>query len=412
MSQALDTLVISHKPINEYALKRLILIFDHIHIIHPKENHFLLPANTFKFVYNKTTIMPYKMKTVPNKITIVPSDYGVFYNSDTYYDLENKVIDKFDYALKKGIIKITDLKERNFYNKYWLPLRLSYDFDTANKEFLESTISLLENDSLSAIKNGVERGMFIEPQGIKTYPDIPEIPDIFSDDENRKYNYQNQSFTIIGKLNRALIACGEYNLFPTFLNPALARLFISKYKAAKNNSEKNLNHQYQKMHNMELQKIQHLLYEMSEAILPDKIIKEIPIKELIIARNNTFQELHKLRRNVVKSIRFLSNNSFDENFLNESKKYIVKEFEPQIKDYYSNFCNVMAKFSNYLYGFVFGLGGYKIGLMQSLSPLEIGVLTGISATVPPVVSDLTNYIVKKDKDKFKNTYAYFLNFRS
>lgn len=151
---------------------------------------------------------------------------------------------------------------------------------------------------------------------------------------------------------------------------------------------------------------------MSEAILPDEAIKKIPIKELIIARNNTFHELYKLRRDVIKSVKFLSKNSFDKNFVKESEKFIANKLEPQIKDYYSSFWNIMAKFSGYLNVFGFGIGGYTIGLMQSLSPLEIGILTGISATVGPVVSDLASFMVKKDKVKFKNTYAYFLDFRS
>ncbi len=88
----IDALVIHHKPINEMILKRLILIFDHIHIINPEENNYLIPDKVAK------------IKT--NKMEIVLSNYGTLYNGNFYKKIENQLIDKFDYAYRKGIIRI------------------------------------------------------------------------------------------------------------------------------------------------------------------------------------------------------------------------------------------------------------------------------------------------------------------
>ena len=70
----------------------------------------------------------------------------------------------------------------------------------------------------------------------------------------------------------------------------------------------------------------------------------------------------------------------------------------------------MAKFSGYINTLAFGTAGCAIGLMQSLPPVAIAVLSGISATVGPAISNLADYLVKKDKERFNNCYSYFLNF--
>lgn len=396
--QNIDALVIHHKPINEIILKRLILIFDHIHIINPEENHYLIPDKVAK-IYSSNM-----------KITL--SNYGILYNGNAYEKMENQLIDKFDYAYHKGIIRIDDLKAGRFYNKYWLPLRLAYDFDTANKSLIDLSKNLLEKNPNVKMNNGIIRGFFPQPSGNKIYPDIPKMLDVFSEEENKKYKYNIQSFSIIGKLNRALAVCGEYNLIPVFIDSIIAKMFIKKYEIAKGNLEIELNNKFKGTNNIELQNVQHVLYKMSEIILPDKIITEIPIKELILARNNTFQELYKLRRKLLSSITFLAKNKFDLNFIKEVEMFINKEFEPQLKEYYSKFWGFIEKFLGYPTVFTFASLGSTIGLIQSLSLFEVVFLSGISATVGTAVTKLSDYIIKRDKSKFRNTYSYFLNFRN
>lgn len=393
----IDALVIHHKPINEIILKRLILIFDHVHIIDPEENHFLVPDKVAEINYNK--------------MKFILSNYGTLYNGNIYKKIENQLIDKFDYAYHKGIIRIDDLKAGRFYNKYWLPLRLAYDFDTANKSLVDLSKHLLEKNPNVDMNDGIIRGLFIQPSGNKIYPDIPEMLDAFSEEENKKYKYNIQSFSIIGKLNRSLAVCGEYNLIPVFIDSTIAKMFIRKCEIARGNLETELISKFKETNNIELQNVQYLLYKMSENILPDKIITEIPIKELILARNNTFQELYKLRRKLLSSITFLTKNKFNSNFIKEAEIYINKEFEPQLKEYYSKFWGFIEKYLGYPSVFTFTFLGSSIGLIQSLSPLEVAFLSGISATVGTAITQLSDYIIKKDKKKFKNTYSYFLYFR-
>jgi hypothetical protein len=392
----IDALLIHHRPIDEMLLKRLILIFDHVHIIDPKENKFLIPDGVAEIDYGT--------------MVIGCGDYGILYDPDHFVTQETRLIDQFDYAVNKGVIRIIDLRLLNFYKKYWLPLRLAYDFDTANKNLLNLSKKLCERESNVSSPDGIIRGSFIEPAGAKIYPSIPNVPNVFTEEETRKYQFDIQSFSMIGKLDRALAVCGEYNLIPAFAESTLAEMLIEKSNMAKQNTDIQVRSTFKEVNKIELQKVQYLLYRISEMILPNEILSQIPIRELVIARNNTFHELAKLRRKLITSMEFLSKHQFDTDFLKEVEAFMTKEFEPLLKDYHSKLLSRMLEFLKFESTFTFGSIGAAIGLSQSLNPLEIAFLSGITASVASAVNNLADYIVKKGKEKFKNSYAYFLNF--
>lgn len=219
------------------------------------------------------------------------------------------------------------------------------------------------------------------------------------------------SFLSIAKSIISLLLAGLLNLIPTFVNKNVAKLFIEKSNFIKNNSDKEMNTKFFMKNKVGLQNVQHLLYKISQVILPDEILDKIPIKELIIARNNTFEQLYKLRRNLLNSIKFLTTEEYDEKFTQEAEGYIEKKLKPQLEDYSSNFIKTLSKFIGYQSSFTFGIISAIIGLNQSLNPLQIVLFSGISATLGTVTTDLAKYVTNQGKSKFNNTYSYFLNFR-
>jgi hypothetical protein len=376
-------------------LKRMLLIFDHIHIIDPNENNFLIPRDICKVKYGR--------------MEISMTEYGVLYNGDLYKSIEEKLIDEFDYAYNKGILRVENLKYSKFYEKFWLSLRLSYEFDTANEKLLLATKGLLEGNSQYEYKSGILRGFFVQPSGVKIYPDIPPSPNVFKGKNEQLYELQ--AFSAIAKMDRSLLLAGLLDLIPTFVDDNVAKLFIEKSNFVKNNSDKDMIAKFFVKNKVELQNVQHLLYNISQAILPDEILEEIPIKELIIARNNTFQQLYKLRRKLLNSIEFLATEKYDEKFIQEAQVYIEKKLKPQLEDYSSNWIKILPKFIHYGSTLAFGSVGAMIGLNQSLNPLQIALFSGITATVGNVTSNLADYMANQGKSKFNNTYSYFLNFR-
>lgn len=150
---------------------------------------------------------------------------------------------------------------------------------------------------------------------------------------------------------------------------------------------------------------------MTQLMLPDEIISQVSVKDLIIARNNTFHELGKMRRAVLSSLDTLVKEGYEEDFQREAEKYIKKEFEPMLKSYYSRYWDLLAKFTNSTVTFSSTAVGTAIGLSQALSPLEIVFWSGISATVGSAASNLADYIVRSSKAKFRNSFSYLLNLR-
>src|SRR5690554_5630261 len=129
MKEELNGIVISHQPIKESTLKRLLLIFDHIFFLEPEENRFLIPDKV--------------SKTKVKNAVFEHGKYAVLYNGENYQEEENTLLDKFDYAINKGIIRILDLRLRKFYdNNNWLLLRQAHGYDTANAELMNYFIPL------------------------------------------------------------------------------------------------------------------------------------------------------------------------------------------------------------------------------------------------------------------------------
>jgi len=397
MTNELNGIVVSHKPISESSLKRLLLIFDRLYFINPEENKFLIPNNVSKIMFQNMEInMP---------------EYAVMYNGENYNSIENNLLDKFDYAINKGIVRVLDLKIRKFYEKNWLPLRLSYDFDTGNADLLNNFLPLtVKNENISH-QDGILRGLFMGPSNIKLYPEIPPQISFFTEEENKAFDLDHQLLSITGRLNRTLAISHEYNLIPIFINENLVRAYSQKIEIAKNNKEDKLNKEFIKKNRTELESVQFLLHKISEIILPDKIINEISVKELIYARNNTYHECMKLRRKLIKTISFLSETNFDDQFLKDVNNYIKKEVEPLVNKYQKKFIESMSKFLQLALPFGATVAGSEIGLQQDLSPMAIAYLGGISGTVGQVTSELSKYILKQKFKKTNNSFSYFINLK-
>jgi hypothetical protein len=397
MTEELNGIVVSHKPISESSLKRLLLIFDKLYFIHPEENKHLIPNNVAKIKFQN---MEFNM-----------ADYGVMYNGENYNLIEDNLLDKFDYAINKGIIRILDLKIKKFYEKNWLPLRLSYDFDTGNADLLNNFLPLTVKENNISMQTGICRGGFISPSNIKLYPDIPAQISFFTEEENKDFHLDHQLLSITGRLNRTLAISHEFNLIPIFINENLARAYSHKIEIAKNNKESKLNMEFLKHNRTKLESVQFLLHKISEILLPDDIINEISVKELIFARNSTYNECIKLRRKLIKTITFLSETNFDDKFLKDVDNYIKKEVEPLVNAYQKKFVESMNKFLQLALPFGSTVAGSVLGIQQGLSPMAIAYLGGISGTVGQVTTELSNYILKKRSKKMNNTFSYFINLK-
>ena len=306
---------------------------------------------------------------------------------------------------------VEDLARSNFYKKFWLPLRLAYDFDTGNKALLDLTLPLLQKKAHERIGNGMIRGGFIEQSGYKVYPDIPPIPQFVSKEDDELYKLEIQAFSIIGRLNRGLTVANEINAVPVFNNPSMIKLFAKKMEIAKLNSDRAVVEGFKKVNNFELQSVQHLLYKTSEVVLPDDILEKISIKELIIAREKSYHKLLKLRRGIRQSVDFISAHSFaGSDFNMQMQKHINQYLIPQYVKLNSEYRDLLAIHLKIPVTFISAAVGTGVGICQLLDPAQVVFFSAISATVGNYVSDLAKYILDSKNKKFRNTYSYFLDY--
>src|SRR5690606_15550444 len=276
MKDELNGLVISHQPIRESTLKRLLLIFDHIYFLEPEENKFLIPDKV--------------AKTKIQNVLFEHAKYAVLYNGENFQNEENELLDKFNYAIYKGIIRVLDLRLRKFYEDNWLLLRQAHGYDTANPDFMNYFIPLLKRRSNISQEDGVIRGSGMKYRGVQILPDIPTQAYFYNDEENKEYHLDHQLSSIVAKFDKGLAVSYQFDLIPIFLNEFTAKAYAHKIDSIKNNNDGYVSQLFENSNNFTLDKVQYFLHRISEMILPDSIIDQIPVKELIIARNNSYHE--------------------------------------------------------------------------------------------------------------------------
>jgi len=394
---SISALIINHEPVNTIAIKRLLLIFDKIYLLHPDENLFFIPDNVQAVDYGN--------------MKVIGAPYVPLFKGRLYKKADEDLINSVDYAYSKGYLKLLNLKEFNFFKKYWLPLRLAYDFDTSENTLYHLAKPLLYAAEDHSAEDGVIRGGWIEPRNIHFYPTIPTAAKIFPDEEESKYFYNHQFFSIIARLNKQLLVSGEFNLIPVFLNADLNNIYFEKIILSKSNPDLKLKRAFQEQHHFQMQNVQYLLFNISQKILPDEVLNTIPIKELIIARQNTYHELSKLRRKLLSSIRFLEKYKYNEQFTKEANKYISTKLMPLIDTFNNKFLTLLVQFTKINFTFSSAFFACNLSLAQSFSPLQIAILSGISAVVGSTVNNLASFILQKDKGKMQNTFSYFLKFK-
>lgn len=396
MSETKDALLICHRPVKSVVLKRLVLVFDHVYLLAPKENRFLIPDGVQRY------------RT--GQLSVEASAYGLLYRGEEHESDELRLLDELDYARHKGIIRVLELGPRRFYERYWLPLRLAYDFDTGNAKLAEAAAGMLECPGQRP-RNGIVRGLFVDSVQRPIYPRIPPELPVFRTPEAGEHAYDVQTYSAIGKLDRALAVCGEYNLMPAVVGKNLLEMFTIKAGLARANENSASSATSGKNARLELGKVEHLMFRISETIVSDEVLESLSVKELVLARNNTFHELVKLRRKLISSLSFLETADFGGHFQEEVQRFLDQELEPELKLYDSKFLSVFAKLAGVPLGVSSAIGAAAYGLTHSLSPLALAFLSGVSTVVGGVVNNLADYLAESGKRKFRNTFSYFLNLR-
>ncbi|GAB3819198.1 hypothetical protein GCM10028895_17300 [Pontibacter rugosus] len=399
--EELEAIVIHHQPLDDITLKKLLLIFDKVSFIDPTDNEHLIPDGVPQIDFH---------------VLVHSGSYAPLYKGRSYASTDYDLFDRFRKAIDENILNVLDLYNNGFYNKNWLPLKLSFDYDTANGSFASIFKPLFEskitwNPGDTVLPGDAVRDDLMHSMAPKLYPKLPEPQIIFdAEDEYKVGNfYDHQFYSIIAKLNKALLVSNEYKQIPVFINKHIAEGFSKKFEIAKANKE--IKFGFEEKFNFNPILLQQLLYRVSDYILSDEILKELSVIEIIKIREGTMGKLYKLRRELIQSIEFLSSVHFDEGSLGEVEEFINKKFLLQLTLYRNQYLEQLSKVLKHSSTFIFGLAGSAFGFSQALSPTDIAILGSVSATVGGVVSDLPDTLLNKSRNKFYNTYSYFLDIK-
>lgn len=387
----INALPIRFDTVNELLLKRLLLIFDKVCLLEPSEHKFLL--SPYSMVHNGTKL------SYPN-----PSD--PLYNGEKYEKIETDILNKFEYARKHNFITCKSLKHSGFYDKYAIPLKFTRHKDFNNPKILKFLSPFCEK-AQAPNKVGAPIADFIAIPDKNRRVDFRDLSSIIPDTDCNIDHYISN----IGRINRLLIASEHFNLIPVFTQNSAFDFFKLKIDLARANNEPDVNSIYERCCKSKLSAIQYLLFKISQSIIPDDVLENMPVRELLIARNNTFHELYKVRQKMLKLFNQITELQYTDTFNKEVENFVNKEVIPHVNEYNQKFLENFVKVAKNISQFAGAALSVYIGTVQSLRPIDIALLSGSTAVLGDYIYKLVDHLAFNKRDKFKNTFSYFINIR-
>jgi len=387
----LNALPIRFDAINEMLLKRLLLIFDKVCLLEPSEHKFLL--GPYSIVHNGTKLSH-------------PNASDSLFNGEKYEKTETDILNKFEYAVRRNFITCKSLKHSGFYDRYAIPLKFTQHKDFNNPDILKFLSPFCEK-AQTPNKVGAPIADFIAIPDKNRRVDFRNLNSIIPDTDCNINHY----FSNVGRINRLLIASEHFNLIPVFTQNSTFDFFKLKIDLARTNNEPDVNSAYERCYKSKLSAIQDLLFKISQSIIPDDILENMPIKELLIARENTFHELFKTRQKMLKLFNQITELQYTDTFVKEVDAFINREVIPHVNEYNKKFSENFTKAVKTISQFSLAAVTGYIGTVQSLSPIDIALLTGSTTVLGDYIYRVVDYLAFNKKNKSKNTFSYFINIR-
>ncbi|WP_018478806.1 hypothetical protein [Pontibacter roseus] len=446
LERGLKCLAVHHQPLTEIQLKRLLLTFDEVYFTPPSDNiHFLEkgaicysyhPDNLGVAIYSlngfemlqqyadvTTPTIPEDSLLTANILSyggrdksqtgayqaIVMSDILPLFNNKINESEEEKLIDRFEYALKKEFIKVLDYKATDFYKRNSIALKIAYDNDAVDKRSAFLLAPLLVKKKREQIKMFIPSPPFVEMYDTKLFPGV-KYNSIFPENNNKLYDYDRQLFSIVAKVNKKLALAGDFNLIPVFINQHIYNFFNYKVEKSRNNKEEGVIREWQNTSNIPLFNLSQILIKASDIHIPDYVLKRLTIPEIVSYRERCLDELYKLRKNLVDDLNEIIMTQHGMYFDREMGKFLYSKLIPDFQKY-QNAQNSILQNKVAKWGINFSVGAVSsyIGTIQGLSPTLIALLGGTSPLFSEALIQLSDKLRDSKKKQYENTFAYFLN---
>jgi hypothetical protein len=445
LDSGLKGLVINHKPLTEVDMKRLLLIFDELYFLDPRQNMYFLKEGSICYTYefekgNVARIVSSDgfeiLKRFSNlqkpdigsdlkayslihegqdKIHIVPTNMVPYYNGREYKKQEERLLEKLDSVYYKKYLNVINPDIGDFNIKNSINLKIAYESDISDRRVYDIVSGLIERVSSPSLDNYIINHGWLElplRDGVKLFPNFPYVKP-FSDPELDGYNAEQQYMSIVAKFNKNLAMCGTQDLIPIFIDKSLYSLY--RYKIDKSTLAKDIdfNLGWSKRNNVSLSNLHHLLLRSSITHISDIEIKRMPLSKIIRYKEEKFDKLYNLRKELYSELNDFYSLDIGVVPLSEIEDYVNRKIFPLIKKQEAESTNLLIKKFNRLA--ILGLTGVvttSLSFTQGLSPLLISLLSGLTPLLGEGLVRLSSKLEDKKLAKYQNTFSYFLDLKN
>lgn len=442
LDNGIEGMVVNHLPLSEVKLKRLMLLFDKIHFAPPSDNLCFLEDNALSYeilsintiplliTYNGSEIADrfknVKKTPIPTEALAFTNIYNFnengknrlifnmtrmvdYYKGEVFKKEEEQLFEKFDLAIDKSAINILDYKRTDFYKRNALNLKIAYDTDVGNLNNYQLVRSLMDKTSMDKNKDGfIPSPMLPTPGGLDIFSGSNYNSKNFKD-FNDSNDFETQFFSIIGKLNKKIALCDEFNLNPIFVNESMHHLYLNKIKLSTKCTDEKFLNEWHRRYDFPLHDVHNLLFNTSFYFLSDDVLKSLSTKLILQYKEKSFFELYKLRSHIVEELANLRSHKWEHADMKEVKKLIENKIKKDLLAYQQAKNESFFRFFNFTTGAIGGMAAAAFSYTQNLSPILISILSGVAPQVINEAASFVRGLDEKKNKKFENTFAYFYN---
>lgn len=453
--KGLKGMVINHEPLNELQLKKLLLVFDDLTFVPPDDNLSFLEKGAITYFFDiknidvlgKTyaqmvnlntvngfelldwfkhtgakppeipkdnleiaSILHYSDRDKTQRQTIVINDILKNYRGQYYKEVEEKLFDKFERVIGKGIT-ILDYKKSDYYPKNSISLKFAYDCDSSDSSVQEILFPLLKEENIKGNQSMIFPG----------FP-LPTINNInvfkskkytfpFRDNSLFKDNgYELQFLSIVGKFNHRLSLSEHYKLSPIFIDESIHNFYQYKISQLKQIEHSNVNSEWEKLHSYKLSQLNNLLFKISSEFIPDNILDKVSIPQILSYKDRCIDELYLSRRELSKDIIQIIKSDYKTDMV-DVNEFLVKKLIPSFEKYQQRKQGVFNKSIKGSIKYIAPIAGGMIGLVEGISPRVIAFLASAAPVlIEQLNASVSNILKEKMKSNYENTFSYFYNF--
>ncbi|MGV3696328.1 hypothetical protein [Flavobacterium sp.] len=444
--KGLSGFVINHEPLNSLQLKRLLLTFDQVNLTPPEDQLYFLEEGAICYYFDRINNlihlksldgfeMKERFKNVPkptapiNTLTVAnilnyggskdgnQRPYQAFllnnvlplYNGDENKRKEEELFDRFEKAIEKNSLKIIDCREKDFYQKNAISLKIGYDHDVSDSECIKYLNTLFKENGKSNVNMFIPSPPLPELTGVNIFPK-PNYTRFFNTSKKEIDNdFERQYLSIVGKVNKKLAISSEYNLMPIFIDKHIYNFYQYKINRAKSNSDLILQEEWAKSYNHSLMNLNNLIIQSSYLYVSDEILSSLTIPQILSYKERSLDELYQLRLKLASELNSIVSTNYKDFDLKELQSFIESKLAPDFLSYQKSQNEILSKVINKTIKYSVGIGAAYLGLVQGLSPLLIAVLGGASPTLAEDALALSNRFRDEKKKIYENTFSYYLN---